>query len=521
MHVVCSVFSFVALFSILPVAAAVSLVCLGQRLLIQHLDLPKKVEKKASVVTDAELLGMFSRQVKKIGFADSLFQSCGIGTSFSKPPCRGRNNWNEWVEHPEGRIEGTPESVQTHFLNYLDDPKMIISILQSLHATAYRFSLERSVIEPEKGKIDEKALKKHIYFCLALQKAGIEPWITLNHFAEPKWFSDRKGFASEENVKDFIAYATKIISRFRVEGKWLVTHWMTFNEVAVDPFQHYIRKVYPMEGPKGIKVAAEVVKNMLVAHTAIYEKVKATYPDLQVGLSHQWLQFAPNNRFNPVERAMAYVMSIFTHLAVYEWIKTGYFRIPFFMNTKIFEGKAPLDFLGIQSYGFPLCKVGVGSGKEPGQIRKWKIPFLPWYAMAGATCKEGCKVSSFGPPFSPEDMEDVLKEASRLNIPMAVTETGCDAKLQDWGEAKASLDNLSQMEYFRKVFRIFSRFRLEGLFIWTLFRRQLEWETGTEKTCLGLVDVVKNPKNGKIKKVIFHSSANYVRQVWSSSKTDK
>ena len=47
------------------------------------------------------------------------------------------------------------------------------------------------------------------------------------------------------------------------------------------------------------------------------------------------------------------------------------------------------------------------------------------------------------------------------------------------------------------MFSILTRFELEGLFIWTLFRNQLEWENGVNKIDLGLVSEVKNSE-GKV-----------------------
>ncbi|NJK97621.1 MAG: family 1 glycosylhydrolase [Bacteroidales bacterium] len=65
-----------------------------------------------------------------------------------------------------------------------------------------------------------------------LKEAGIEPWVTLNHFVQPKWFSDRGGFGTKKNVVDFVKYAETIVPEF----KQYVSNWMTFNEPGIDAF---------------------------------------------------------------------------------------------------------------------------------------------------------------------------------------------------------------------------------------------------------------------------------------------
>ncbi|MBN2479132.1 MAG: hypothetical protein JXA94_02775 [Parachlamydiales bacterium] len=173
-----------------------------------------------------------------------------------------------------------------------------------------------------------------------------------------------------------------------------------------------------------------------------------------------------------------------------------------------------MDFIGVQSYGFPVLKVGFSSGKEPGILSKIKMPGLNYFFVSGATCKDaGGKVSSFGPPYSPDDLELVLEEAKELKIPIAITETGCDANLQSWGEKAIKLDEKTQKEYFEKIFNILTRFNLKGLFIWTLFKNQLEWENGTKKISLGIISDKRN-NSGKIKKIELNPAAIYLQNIF-------
>lgn len=511
-HYAFNFFKGVGCLMALPFAATLSLLNNLKNKTITHLNSSSHAEPiEPKVLSEEEMIQMLSGSVSNFGFSDSLFQSCGLGTAVSAPTFAGRSDWDEWVQSPEGHIESSKENIKASFRNYLDDPSSFIQLLKDMKVTAYRFSLERAVIEPNKGEYDQIAIQKHVNFCKALKEAGIEPWVTLNHFVQPKWFSDAGGFGNTENVADFVRYCETIIPQFKPH----VTNWMTFNELGVDGFQREIRRVYP-GGKGGIFAAVEDMRNMLIAHFAVYQKMKVLDPEIKMGITHQWLKFVPANPYNPIERITCYAISLITHYAVFNCFKTGFLQIPFLVNDRLWSlKKPPMDFIGVQSYGFPVLKVGFGSGEEPGQVTKLKIPGLNRYFVAGATCRDiGGKVSSFGPPYSPNDLEAVLQEAEELKVPVAITETGCDARLQAWGKDTVELDEATQKEYFQKMFEILTRFRLEGLFIWTLFKDQLEWEGGTEKMRLGVVSDVKEAESRKIQKWELSPAAKYIQDIF-------
>jgi beta-glucosidase/6-phospho-beta-glucosidase/beta-galactosidase len=467
-------------------------------------------QPKQKVLSEEELSKLLQGKVEQFGFSDSLFQSCGLGTKFSKPSFLGKCDWDSWLDNPKDHIEGDKDDIQTSFRNYLDDPNNFVKLLKSLGVTAYRFSLERSVIQPEKDKYDQNAINKYLNLCKCLKEAGIEPWVTLNHFVQPKWFAESGGFSAKENVIDFVKYADTIVPQF----KQYVTNWMTFNEPGVDAFQREIRMKYP-NGKGSINAAIQDMQNILLTHYAIYKKIKTKFPDLNIGITHQWLRFVPANDYNLIERIACFALSLITHYAVFNCLKTGSLRIPFLTNIRLWnEKKSPFDFIGVQAYGFPVLKVGFGSGKEPGVVSKFKIPGLNYYFVTGATCKEeGGKVSSFGPPYAPDDLEKTLEEAKELKAPIAITETGCDANEQHWGEKEVKLDEKTQKEYFEKIFNILTRFKLNGLFIWTLFRNQLEWENGTKKIKMGVISDTRK-YNGKIKKIELNPAAIYLQNIF-------
>lgn len=70
-------------------------------------------------------------------------------------------------------------------LDHWNNPERVIARLKELGVHHYRFSLERSMIEPSEGQFDELAIQHYINFCEQLKENGIEPFITLHHFSDP------------------------------------------------------------------------------------------------------------------------------------------------------------------------------------------------------------------------------------------------------------------------------------------------------------------------------------------------
>jgi len=468
--------------TLLPVAAVVSL---GSKIATLFSPAPKPV---STIDTPADLASALPAD---FGFADSLFQSSGLGTAHSATPLEGKSDWNKWLtkEHIEGH-----ENYGELFVDILSNPQPFIYILKQMNVTAHRFSLEWAVIEPEPGRIDMKAVALYRNFIRELKNAGIEPYVTLHHFVLPEWFS---GFQDPANVDLFVLHSLRMMETFPE-----VKQWMTFNEPGVYAFSTRLRGAYPPGGKGDVHGMGLVLRNLLLAHCKTYKEAKEKFGDkVQVGITHQWLKFEPLEG-NFVERMICYFLSKMCHDCVYGFFKKGRFdfEMPFQANVhlsvcpKEFEANnAFLDFIGVQFYGFPRLKAGFNAGQTyPGHMTQ-NYHFGNTGLTFGATCPPGGKTLSFGPSFYPESLESCLTEAAALNKPIAITETGCDAKIQKWGEAGFSVDNETQKEYFLKIAPILHRFKdqMKAFFAWTLYRGRLGWERGDFPN-LGLVRFEKD-----------------------------
>ncbi len=459
---------------------------------------------------------------KHFGFADSLFQTSGLGTKASATPFPGLSNWDKWL-NPR-RIEGTTEGeYRKFFIDVLRNPEPFIQILREMKVTAHRFSLEWSVIEPQKGRYDLEAIQLYRNFIQRLKESGIEPYVTLHHFVCPEWFEQMGGFDKLENIAIFKEHVLKMMELFPN-----VVNWMPFNEINVDAFQKCVRGVYPPGREGDIAGAGKMMRNMLLAHCQIYKAAKEKRPHLQIGSTHQWLKFEPLEG-NPLEEAICYFLSKITHYACYNFFKTGQFslEIPGKANVQFSMPQGEFkkyngfsDFIGVQFYGFPRLKAGFNGGhKFPG----YKVTNLNFWKLGltfGSTCPKGGEVMSFSPGFYPESLEKCLTEAVALKKPIVISETGCDAKTQKWGEKEFKVHDETQKRYFERIFPILQKFKdhLKAFFTWTVVRRHLEWDRG-DFPLLGTVDILKD-QNRNIVGHVLSPAALFLQNVYRDKKEE-
>jgi hypothetical protein len=218
------------------------------------------------------------------------------------------------------------------------------------------------------------------------------------------------------------------------------------------------------------------------------------------------------------------------------------------------DGRGITDFIGCQHYGFPLLKFGLNNGQpfpgHSGQVVNLTIPKLRMGITIGAACKKGGVASSFGPPFSPETLIDVLIEARRLNKPLVISETGFDKKVQHYGRPNFEIDETTQKKAYEIIFSIIALARcknhdhqkklqsylfrlidqptnhslfqkiqqlphlninLKGVNFWTLFKN-FEWENGWDNTGLDLMDVTTD-KLGRIASYRLSLAGEHVKEI--------
>src|SRR5262245_45774744 len=78
--------------------------------------------------------------------------------------------------------------------------------------TALRVSVEWSRIEPTPGRWDEDALDYYRQMIVGLRDRGLEPMVTLHHFANPIWVTERGLWETGAVVPLFEKYVSRVVN---------------------------------------------------------------------------------------------------------------------------------------------------------------------------------------------------------------------------------------------------------------------------------------------------------------------
>jgi beta-glucosidase len=332
------------------------------------------------------------------------------------------NNWTRWEDHvrPDGRPgiftgEHAGRAVE-HWDRFEDD----VALMVDLGLDTYRFSLEWSRIEPEPGRFDEAALERYRSWCATLRAAGIEPMVTLHHFTEPLWLTDRGGFEDPEAPAAFDRFVERVVPALSEH----VDRWVTINEPTVFAVLGWLFGEFP-PGASDLGRTARVLRNVLAAHARAYHTIHRldtraadpTEAPAQVSIAHHVTLFEPGSWTNPLEVAATRVVHRNFNLAPVEACRTGRFRfgLPGVGVDETIPGLAgTLDWLGVNHYTRQFVRIPGADG-----------PFEAGFDTTTVT-------NDMGWDLVPGTLAEAVRWATRFGLPITVTEHGtCDGEVPD------------------------------------------------------------------------------------------
>jgi len=384
----------------------------------------------------------------KIGFATADIQDSGP----DKPQFQ-ETNWGRFYQaHENGPLDQLP--------NTLENPEKLIEELEQLNIHEWRTSIS---LMPKIGeRVNQVELNKYCHFFNTLENNGIHVLVTLNHFVNPEDLD----WTQEEAIERFVDYATDLATLLYESG---VRQILTFNEIMVQVFQGYLMGNFPPHHTFNLEGGCKAVENMMRAHTKTYEKLKAMYPDFEIGLTHDPIRFRHYHKWNPLwapqEKIFAHYLTEITHNAYMRLLLTGKFelKVPFLANESFelpeYAAKRtrPLDFIGGQYYTDPLLKFPTGSVSR----------------------NEGEKLTAYGYRVYPQGLFSMLEEFRLLQIPIDLTEIGLDEEVNENPDADAQ-----RIDYFEKIFQVVQCSIDQGIPVrsiyWWTKGRSWEWHKGLE-----------------------------------------
>lgn len=328
------------------------------------------------------------------------------GTATAAHQVEGNNvNTDFWVmETTPGTIFAEPSGdACDHYHRYAED----IRLLSELGFNAYRFSIEWARIEPEDGMFSAAAIAHYRRMLACCHEHGMTPIVTLHHFTSPRWTMRLGGWESEEIVSRFARYAERIA---RDLGD-LIVYYCTINEANLPSLLALMMSApqrkrddapvgadmsamrNPRETPwwqacaRRMGIAPEQLNPFLFsntpsaravvchAHEAARQAIKRVRPEARVGITLALVDVQSHGGDQVAQRVWNDILYAFT---------------PHLKDD---------DFLGVQNYSRML--VGP-EGPLPPEL----------------------ELTPMGYEFYPEALAGVLRETSKLGLPLIVTENG-------------------------------------------------------------------------------------------------
>ncbi len=280
------------------------------------------------------------------------------GAATSAHQVEGNNvhsDWWAWEQRRPLRLRSGRAA--EHYQRYVED----FALARRLGHNAHRLSLEWSRIQPARGVWNVAALAHYRAVLQELRKRGLTSFVTLHHFTNPLWLTQRGGWRSARTPVWYERYVARVVSHL---GD-LVDFWVTINEPMVYALESFWHKRWPPQR-RSAREVWQVVYHLAQAHRRAYRVIHRAHPHASVGVAK-------------------HVIAYLTPRPVHNW----WFNHAFFALTR---GRH--DFIGVN-----------------------------YYQAADRSDRRG-PVSDIGWHIRPEGLTWALLEMRRYNVPLYVTENG-------------------------------------------------------------------------------------------------
>jgi beta-glucosidase len=359
------------------------------------------------------------------------------GASTSAHQVEGNNihsDWWAWEQKlPEGKRS---HEACDHYHLFEED----FDLAQKLNHNAHRLSVEWARIEPEEGKFDYSAIQHYQEVLAALKKRGMKVMVTLHHFSNPQWFSQKGGWENGKAPEYFEKFLKVIVP----ELKESVDFWITINEPTIYVWRFYLGKNWP-NAQKSNFGMVKTYLNFASAHKRAYKTIHKLDPGKPVGISQNVQTYEAFHKHS-LRELLAVAAADFTTNHLFYFLTHGYH-----------------DFLGINYYFHHRL-----NGEKN---------FIPKEVNAGAFSKD---VSDLGWEVYPEGIFSILTDLSD-HLPIYITECGI-ASINDDRRIRFL------MHYLQEVNRaIKAGVNVKGFFYWSLLDN-FEWTDGFDAR-FGLIEV--------------------------------
>ena len=249
------------------------------------------------------------------------------------------NDW--WAAEEAGQVPHRSGQACDQLHRYPED----FALFAQLGQNAHRFSLEWSRIEPSPGRFDEAAIAHYRRVIETARANGLEPFVTLHHFTNPRWLAERGGWTGRNVIPFFERYAQRVAREYRD----LVRYWITINEPGVYASQGWVLGTWP-PNRRSIREALIVLRNMALAHGRAYHAIHDEHPEARVGVAHHWRIIDPADPGRRADRLVAAVRNRLLNQAFPVAVRSGRL-IPPLGNARVISWlERSEDWVGLNYY---------------------------------------------------------------------------------------------------------------------------------------------------------------------------
>ena len=191
-----------------------------------------------------------------------------------------QSNWAAWERR--GKVKEPSGRAADGWRRYEED----FDLAKGLGLNAFRFSLEWSRIEPAPGQIDAEVVAHYHRVFAAARARGLEPIVTLLHYAYPAWLDaraprGRSGWEEPSAVAHYARYVAFVAREFGPE----IRYYLTFNEPTVMVEAGYLGGMWP-PGKKDLGAFLRASGQLIAAHSRAYDVIHALDPDAMVSFNN-------------------------------------------------------------------------------------------------------------------------------------------------------------------------------------------------------------------------------------------
>jgi beta-glucosidase len=394
---------------------------------------------------------------------------------------RGASIWDTFCATP-GRVRDGHTGAQAcdQYHRFPAD----VALMASLGTRAYRFSVAWPRIQPDgRGKTEPRGLDHYRRLVDTLNRAGIEPVLTLYHWDLPQALEDAGGWPSRDTAFRFADYAALVHDAIGDE----VRYWITLNEPWVVAWLGYGVGVHaPGRTDEAAAVAAS--HHLLLAHGLAREAIGAP-----VGITLNLEPHRPASEDPEDERLASLADLHMNALFLDPLFGRGYpaplvERFPALAGELVRDGDlaiadGPLAFLGVNYYRPQTVGASPARGDRPVAVPGG----LGWSVVP-----PGAPVTSMGWPIEPAGLTEILVRLHRDYAPTAVFLTENGAAFDDAVSETGAVEDVDRIAYLRDHVdaaraALGEGVPLVGYLVWTLLDN-FEWAEGYARR-FGLVAV--------------------------------